>query len=575
MCDEETKAFLEERGAKNVTYITSITEENTKKIKDKYFDKPVENMWENAPAGKYFSPEAIYMKMEAMKAALAENDNTFFLDSDVLVLETLQDNFQNEIILSPSYVDPKVSAHAHLYGFFNAGYIFCANKTFPDYWREAFLSRSKFFEQECLNYVSENYDVGTFSEKHNYGWWRMKKNEKPKIKGAKSIHVHLFRDLDETLKNENKFQLLNKTQKLRYAARDLLRSSPNFKNVIDVIRSKEWGTDKTSFKTKSSNSSSKINLGTQITFNSHRSGWAYCIEALAPLHNDKGILFDGFIENNFGWEGGEGKVYDEPWVGFVHNPPNQPKWWDYKNSLESIINGGTFQKSLKNCLGLFTLSEYLSEYLRPKLKVPISTIIHPTEIPDKIFNPQKFRQNEDKKVIQIGYWLRKINSIYSLPLLSGPYTKIRLVPSGKMDIYFNLLEKLREIEAAASDIQHDPAFFGNTKLQGFLENDEYDEWLTENITFVDLYDSSANNAVIESIARATPLLVNPLPAVVEYLGEDYPFYFENLGEAAKKAENFDLVEETHHYLLNCETRKKFSQEAFRKAFEESEVYKSL
>ena len=99
--------------------------------------------------------------------------------------------------------------------------------------------------------------------------------------------------------------------------------------------------------------------------------------------------------------------------------------------------------------------------------------------------------------------------------------------------------------------------------------------MSSNITFVDLYDSSANNAVIESIARATPLLVNPLPAVVEYLGKDYPFYFENLGEAAKKAENFDLVEETHLYLLNCETRKKFSQEAFRKAFEESEVYKSL
>ena len=138
-------------------------------------------------------------------------------------------------------------------------------------------------------------------------------------------------------------------------------------------------------------------------------------------------------------------------------------------------------------------------------------------------------------MIQIGYWLRKINSIYSLPLLAGPYTKIRLVPSGKMDKYFNLLEKLREIEATANDIQHDPAFFGNTKLQGFLENDEYDEWLTENITFVDLYDSSANNAVIESIARATPLLVNPLPAVVEYLGKDYPFYFDDLGEGGKES----------------------------------------
>ena len=575
VCDEETKTFLGERGAKNVEYITSITEENTREIKEKHFSKPVEDMWENVAAGKYFSPECIYKKMEAMEHALKKHENTFFLDSDILIIESLQDNFQNEIVLSPNYVDPKVSSHSKLYGFFNAGYIFCANKTFPEFWRSAFLNRSKFFEQECLNYIAEKYDVGTFSEKHNYGWWRMKKNEKPKIKDVKSIHVHLFRDLDKTLEEENKFQFLSKTKSLRYAARDLLWNKPNFKNVIEVIRSKEWGTDKQDFSKEKSNSNAKINLGTQITFNSHRSGWAYCIEALAPLHNDKGILFDGFIENNFSWEGGEGKVYDEPWVGFVHNPPNQPKWWDYQNSIESILGRDKFKESLKNCLGLFSLSEYLSEYLRKKLNVPVSTLIHPTEIPDNIFDPQKFKQNSDKKVIQIGYWLRKINSIYSLPLDSKKYTKVRLVPTGKMDKYFNLLEKLRETEAKEYNIQHDPIFFSNTKLQGFLENDEYDEWLTKNITFVDLYDSSANNAVIESIARGTPLLVNPLPAVVEYLGKDYPFYFNNLEEAAKKAENFELVEETHHYLLNCEARKKFSQEAFRKDLEESKVYKSL
>ena len=39
----------------------------------------------------------------------------------------------------------------------------------------------------------------------------------------------------------------------------------------------------------------------------------------------------------------------------------------------------------------------------------------------------------------------------------------------------------------------------------------------------------------------TPIVINRLPAVVEYLGADYPFYFNSLEEARDKALNFDLI----------------------------------
>jgi hypothetical protein len=90
-----------------------------------------------------------------------------------------------------------------------------------------------------------------------------------------------------------------------------------------------------------------------------------------------------------------------------------------------------------------------------------------------------------------------------------------------------------------------------------------------------MYDSSANNAIIESIARATPVLTNPLPAITEYLGSDYPLYFESLEEAAKKASDLGLIKEAHQYLLECDTRKKLTPESFRKALRESEVYNLL
>src|SRR5262249_61816587 len=62
----------------------------------------------------------------------------------------------------------------------------------------------------------------------------------------------------------------------------------------------------------------------------HRSGWAYALRSLLPLHSTGGVLFDGFIEKKFAWGGYQGDrdnvpaPYLEPWIGVVHNPPPVP-----------------------------------------------------------------------------------------------------------------------------------------------------------------------------------------------------------------------------------------------------------
>ena len=50
----------------------------------------------------------------------------------------------------------------------------------------------------------------------------------------------------------------------------------------------------------------------------------------------------------------------------------------------------------------------------------------------------------------------------------------------------------------------------------------YDCLLPENVMAIELFDASANNVVVECIARNTPIIVNRHPAVVEYLTADYP-----------------------------------------------------
>ena len=105
-------------------------------------------------------------------------------------------------------------------------------------------------------------------------------------------------------------------------------------------------------------------------------------------------------------------------------------------------------------------------------------------------------------------------------------------------------------------------FRDNTREVQHLGAEAYDACLAENIAFMDLWDTSANNALVECIVRATPVLVNPLPAVVEYLGADYPFYFSSLEEAAEKALDLDLVARTHRYLELSPTRRELTAGSF-------------
>jgi hypothetical protein len=43
--------------------------------------------------------------------------------------------------------------------------------------------------------------------------------------------------------------------------------------------------------------------------------------------------------------------------------------------------------------------------------------------------------------------------------------------------------------------------------------------------------------------------VNPLPGIVEYLGDGYPLFYESIEEASDKAANLLLIKHAHEYLV--------------------------
>ena len=81
--------------------------------------------------------------------------------------------------------------------------------------------------------------------------------------------------------------------------------------------------------------------------------------------------------------------------------------------------------------------------------------------------------------------------------------------------------------------------------------ERYDALLSENVVAIELFDASANNIVIECIARNTPILVNRHPAVVEYLGQGYPLYFSDPAQVPDMLAA-DRVFEAHEYLVNLD-----------------------
>ena len=159
--------------------------------------------------------DCIAKKMDVMDWALESNDNTFFLDSDIIVLSNLQENFTSDICLSPHFHsdDDQGRNLNERVGIYNAGYIFCSNKDFPKWWKTNFYNHSLFYEQECMNRIPDHFSTQCFPQEHNLGFWRKGFgyiNDDLMINfKVKSFHLHLTTTFDEKQHGSLKEKTLN------------------------------------------------------------------------------------------------------------------------------------------------------------------------------------------------------------------------------------------------------------------------------------------------------------------------------------------------------------------------------
>ena len=274
------------------------------------------------------------------------------------------------------------------------------------------------------------------------------------------------------------------------------------------------------------------------------------------------------MERTFCWEGGRGATLT-PWLGIIHVPPGGPDWFLKDQSNQALFASDYWKASEPFCKGLYCLSNYHRRELQKLVDLPIETLIHPTETPDVLWDPSRYLSQKRPKVVQLGWWLRVLHAIYELP--EGNYEKVFLRPRND--------EAFLDALATEQQLHLDQGLFERSMPNSvaeleFLANDQYDQLLSESVVFMQLYDASANNAVIECIVRNTPLLINPLDPVVEYLGAGYPLYFTTLEEASEKLNNKALVVHAHEYLKHHPIKKKLTGEYFMHSLETSKLLRS-
>jgi len=241
--------------------------------------------------------------------------------------------------------------------------------------------------------------------------------------------------------------------------------------------------------------------------------------------------------------------YKTAWIGFIHHTLYQD---ESGHNCIRLLHCPEFIESLRVCKCLIVLSNYLKNNLLKMaaingVQLPvIHTIYHPTYfITDetKLWKYGKWKLDSWKgEVIQVGSWMRDIKAIFDLA-----YTpKFALIGKKMEDKYkaISFGDDSVNLETVENNLEYP------VKIINYLENEDYDEILTRYVVFLKLKDASAVNTIIECIIRNTPIVVNKLPAVEEYLGPNYPLYYKDLDDVPRILKNKRLIVKANTYLKN-------------------------
>jgi len=131
--------------------------------------------------------------------------------------------------------------------------------------------------------------------------------------------------------------------------------------------------------------------------------------------------------------------------------------------------------------------------------------------------------NTNKCLIQLGLQDRITTTIY---MINSKYKKVWL-PGRDTALHY-----LKNEAYALNIVPQISASINSNKVDiKYIENHkEFDTMLQTNIVIIPLFGASANNSILEIIEMNIPAFVTRLPATEEYLGKEYPLFYNNISE---------------------------------------------
>jgi hypothetical protein len=319
-----------------------------------------------------------------------------------------------------------------------------------------------------------------------------------------------------------------------------------------------------------------LNLKTDYSKTSnHRYGWKSVIDnlylnSIITDHSYKNSIdFIDCMESYFIWN--NNKPLTRPWFGVLHYCDKLPNFYTKWEKIDGIFEKA--KESFTNCKGLITLSEESKKNALFKLNkinklnnkahnIKIYSLKHPIQEIKNKFNLSNFIKNKDYKIIQLGKQYRRVSDIY---MIKTQYKKIWLSGFKNINDCFKILNKeLRFLNTKP-----------NNKVECYYTKtlEEYDNMLLNNIIIIPLWNATANNSLLECLESNIPAFISRLPSTEEYLGKDYPMFYNHVSDIEpiinNKQQLHKKYKKTYKYLL------KFDKSKIRHKYFNSELLKII
>ena len=295
----------------------------------------------------------------------------------------------------------------------------------------------------------------------------------------------------------------------------------------------------------------------------HRGGWKNVINygidnnVIKDETKESSMKTKTFIdscEKYFIWD--KMQVIKEPWIGIIHITHNVPSYFNTQLHINILFDNLNFKNSLRFCKGLFCLSNYQKKWIQENVKYSLPNIItlyHPVSELSKYFDFNQFKTFDMFPLILLGQQLRKVTDILKVEsqIISK---KIWLSAIENSNSRIHYLK--REINELRLDKNLLDTFINTVEMPYLKDFSEYDILVQGSILVLPLFDAAANNSVLECIISNNPIFVTRCEGTEEYLGKDYPMFFNDITEInpilESKESIFEIYEKTQNYLCNMD-----------------------